>query len=149
MVDVSPKASTGREAVARGELRMRPETLRLVAEGALPKGDVLVVAKLAGIMAAKRTAELIPLCHPLPLTHVDVTLTPDPAGRRVRIESVVRVRAQTGVEMEALTAVTVAGLTLYDMCKAVDRDMTLGAVRLVQKRGGRSGTYRRRGEALG
>jgi cyclic pyranopterin phosphate synthase len=147
MVDVSPKAATTREAMARGELAMHPETLRLVTDGALPKGDVLLVAKLAGIMAAKRTAELIPLCHPLPLTHVDVTLTPDPAGRHVRIESTVRVRAQTGVEMEALTAVTVAGLTLYDMCKAVDRDMTLGEVRLVEKRGGRSGTYRRTGEA--
>jgi cyclic pyranopterin phosphate synthase len=147
MVDVSPKATSSREAVARGELVMRPETLRRIAAGALPKGDVLVVAKLAGIMAAKRTAELIPLCHPLPLTHVDVSLTPDAAGSRVCIESVVRVRGQTGVEMEALTAVTVAGLTLYDMCKAVDRDMTLGAVRLVEKRGGRSGTYRRSGEA--
>jgi len=147
MVDVSPKAVTTREAVARGELTMRPETLKMVAEGALPKGDVLIVAKLAGIMAAKRTAELIPLCHPLPLTSVDVTLTPDPKKSRVRIESAVRVRAQTGVEMEALTAVTVAGLTLYDMCKAVDRDMTLGDVRLVEKRGGRSGNYRRAGEA--
>jgi len=146
MVDVSSKATTTREAVARGALTMRPETLRLVAEGALPKGDVLVVAKLAGIMAAKRTAELIPLCHPLPLSHVDVTLTPEPAKSRVRIESAVRVRAQTGVEMEALTAVTVAGLTLYDMCKAVDREMILGDVRLVEKRGGRSGTYRRAGE---
>lgn len=147
MVDVSPKATTSREAVARGELTMHPQTLQLVADGALPKGDVLLVAKLAGIMAAKRTAELIPLCHPLPLSHVDVTLTPDPARSRVRIESAVRVTARTGVEMEALTAVAVAGLTLYDMCKAVDRDMTLGDVRLVEKRGGRSGTYKRAGEA--
>jgi cyclic pyranopterin phosphate synthase len=146
MVDVSPKQVTEREAVARGEVTMAPATLRQVAAGTLPKGDVLVVAKLAGVMAAKRTAELIPLCHPLPLDHVDVTLTPDPKGKRVVIEARVRVTARTGVEMEALTAVTVAGLTLYDMCKAVDRDMTIGAVRLVAKRGGRSGDYRRAGE---
>lgn len=146
MVDVSPKAVTAREAVARGEIGMRPATLALIAAGDLPKGDVLAVAKLAGVMAAKRTADLIPLCHPLPLSHVDVTLTPDATGSCVRIESRVRVEARTGVEMEALTAVAVAGLTLYDMCKAVDRDMTIGAIRLVEKRGGRSGTFRRRGE---
>ncbi|MGH7894338.1 MAG: cyclic pyranopterin monophosphate synthase MoaC [Candidatus Binatia bacterium] len=141
MVDVSAKAVTQREAVARGEVMMRPQTLRMIATGTLPKGDVLAVAKLAGIMAAKRTADLVPLCHPLPLSHVDVTLTPDPAGSRVAIESVVRVAARTGVEMEALTAVAVAGLTLYDMCKAVDREMTIGAIRLTEKRGGRSGTF--------
>jgi cyclic pyranopterin phosphate synthase len=146
MVDVSPKAVTAREAVARGEVTMAPATLALIAAGTLPKGDVLAVARLAGIMAAKRTADLIPLCHPLPLTHVDVELTPDPAGARVTIEGRVRVEARTGVEMEALTAVTVAGLTLYDMCKAVDREMTIGAIRLVRKRGGRSGTFVRRGE---
>ncbi|MCW5892180.1 MAG: cyclic pyranopterin monophosphate synthase MoaC [bacterium] len=146
MVDVSPKRVTAREAVARGEVTMAPATLRQVAEGTWPKGDVLVVAKLAGVMAAKRTADLIPLCHPLPLDHVEVTLTPDPKRARVVIESRVRVTARTGVEMEALTAVAVAGLALYDMCKAVDRDMTLGAVRLVSKRGGRSGAYRRAGE---
>ncbi len=146
MVNVSPKAVTRREAVARGEVTMRPETLSLIAAGDLPKGDVLGTAKLAGIMAAKRTADLIPLCHPLPLSHVDVTLTPDAAGTRVRIESRVRVEARTGVEMEALTAVAVAGLTLYDMCKAVDREMTIGAIRLVEKRGGRSGTFRRADE---
>ena len=141
MVDVSAKAVTSREAVARGEVRMEPATLRLVATGRLPKGDVLAVAKLAGIMAAKRTAELVPLCHPLPLSHVDVTLAPEPRGSRVVIESRVRVEARTGVEMEALTAVAVAGLTLYDMCKAVDRAMTIGAIRLVRKSGGRSGTF--------
>ena len=146
MVDVSAKAVTRREAVARGEVAMRAETLALIAAGALPKGDVLGVARLAGIMAAKRTAELVPLCHPLPLTHVDVELTPDAKGRRVRIESRVAVEARTGVEMEALTAVAVAGLALYDMCKAVDREMTLGAIRLVRKTGGRSGTFARRGE---
>jgi cyclic pyranopterin phosphate synthase len=146
MVDVSEKAVTRREAVARGEVTMQATTLARIAAGTLPKGDVLAVARLAGIMAAKRTAELIPLCHPLPLSHVDVVLTPDPTGGRVRIEGRVRVEARTGVEMEALTAVAVAGLALYDMCKAVDREMTLGAVRLVRKQGGRSGTFVRRGE---
>ena len=147
MVDVSAKDVTAREAVARGEVAMRPETLAAIAAGEMPKGDVLAVARLAGIMAAKRTADLVPLCHPLPLSHVDVRLTPDPDGARVRIESRVRVEARTGVEMEALTAVAVAGLTLYDMCKAIDRDMRIGAIRLVEKRGGRSGTYRRAGES--
>ena len=147
MVDVSAKNVTAREAVARGEVAMRPETLAAIAAGEMPKGDVLAVARLAGIMAAKRTADLVPLCHPLPLSHVDVRLTPDPDGARVRIESRVRVEARTGVEMEALTAVAVAGLTLYDMCKAIDRDMRIGAIRLVEKRGGRSGTYRRAGES--
>jgi cyclic pyranopterin phosphate synthase len=146
MVDVSDKAVTHREAVARGEVRMRRETLARIASGALPKGDVLGVARLAGIMAAKRTADLVPLCHPLPLSHVHVELTPDPARRRVRIESRVAVDARTGVEMEALTAVAVAGLVLYDMCKAVDREMTIGAIRLVKKTGGRSGTFLRAGE---
>ena len=146
MVDVSPKPVTEREAVARGEVAMRAETLSRIAAGALPKGDVLGTARLAGVMAAKRTADLLPLCHPLSLSHVDVELTPDPAGGRVLIESRVRVEARTGVEMEALTAVAVAGLTLYDMCKAIDRDMTIGAIRLVRKTGGRSGTFVRRGE---
>ena len=146
MVDVSDKKVTVREAVARGEVTMRPQTLALIAAGAVPKGDVLAVARLAGIMAAKRTAELIPLCHPLPLAHVDVELEPDAPAARVRIESRVRVEGRTGVEMEALTAVAVAGLTLYDMCKAVDREMVVGAIRLVRKQGGRSGTFVRRGE---
>jgi cyclic pyranopterin phosphate synthase len=146
MVDVSAKAVTRREAVARGEVVMRPETLARIAAGALPKGDVLAVARLAGIMAAKRTADLVPLCHPLPLSHVDVELTPDAGRGCVRIESRVTVEARTGVEMEALTAVAVAGLVLYDMCKAVDREMTIGAIRLVKKTGGRSGTFVRAGE---
>jgi cyclic pyranopterin phosphate synthase len=146
MVDVSAKPVTAREAVARGEVAMRPETLAQIAAGTMPKGDVLAVARLAGIMGAKRTSDLVPLCHPLPLAHVGVELVPDAAGGRVRIEARVRVEARTGVEMEALTAVTVAALTLYDMCKAVDHEMTIGAVRLVEKRGGRSGTFRRRGE---
>jgi cyclic pyranopterin phosphate synthase len=146
MVDVSPKAVSQREAIARGEVRMHPDTLGRLTAGTLPKGDVLAVARLAGIMAAKRTADLVPLCHPLPLDHVDVTLTPDPSEVRVCIESRVRVTARTGVEMEALTAVAVAGLTLYDMCKAIDREMTIGAIRLVRKTGGRSGRFVRRGE---
>ena len=146
MVDVSAKDVTEREAVARGEIVMQPTTLAQIAAGTLPKGDVLAVARLAGIMAAKRTADLVPLCHPLPLSFVDVTLTPEPAGARVRIESRVRVTARTGVEMEALTAVAVAGLTVYDMCKAVDREMTIGAIQLVEKRGGRSGVFRRAGK---
>ena len=146
MVDVSAKAVSRREAVARGEVAMRAETLALIAAGALPKGDVLGVARLAGIMAAKRTADLVPLCHPLPLSHVDVRLAPDRARSRIVIESRVTVDARTGVEMEALTAVAVAGLTLYDMCKAVDREMTIGAIRLVSKSGGRSGTFVRRDE---
>jgi cyclic pyranopterin monophosphate synthase len=146
MVDVSEKAATLREATARGEVRMQPATLRLIASGGLPKGDVLAVARLAGIMAAKRTADLIPLCHPLALSHVDVELTPDARGARVAIEGRVRTRGPTGVEMEALAAVAAAALTLYDMCKAVDRGMTLDAIRLVRKSGGRSGTWARRGE---
>jgi len=146
MVDVSAKGVTAREAVARGEVTMQAATLAAIAAGGVPKGDVLAVARLAGIMAAKRTSDLIPLCHPLPLSHIDVELTPDPGGSRVRIESRVRVEARTGVEMEALTAVAVAGLTLYDMCKAIDRGMTIGPIRLVEKRGGRSGVYRRAGE---
>ena len=144
MVDVSAKTVSEREAVARGEVAMQPATLALITSGSLPKGDVLAVAKLAGVMAAKRTSDLVPLCHPLPLTHVDVTLTPDRDSARVLIESRVRVAARTGVEMEALTAVAVAGLTLYDMCKAVDREMTIGKIRLVEKRGGKSGTFLRR-----
>jgi cyclic pyranopterin monophosphate synthase len=146
MVDVTSKAVTGREAVARGQVRLRATTLRQIAAGALPKGDVLAVARLAGIMAAKRTADLIPLCHPLPLSHVDVQLTPDADGPAVQIEACVRVTARTGVEMEALTAVSVAALTLYDMCKAVDREMTIDSIRLVEKRGGRSGAFVRGGE---
>ncbi len=146
MVDVSPKAATAREAIARGEVTMAPATLAMIAAGEMPKGDVLAVARLAGVMAAKRTSDLIPLCHPLPLTHVDVELTPDPRGARVTIEARASVEARTGVEMEALTAVAVAGLTLYDMCKAVDRGMIIGAVRLIRKSGGRSGTFVRAGE---
>jgi cyclic pyranopterin phosphate synthase len=141
MVDVGDKPVTDREAVARGSIAMSREARRLIRQGAIRKGDPLQAARLAGIMAAKQTAALIPLCHPLPLTNVDVELTPTPRG--YSIESRVRTRAQTGVEMEALTAVAVAALTIYDMVKAVDKAMVIGEVRLVFKRGGRSGTYRR------
>jgi cyclic pyranopterin phosphate synthase len=139
MVDVGAKEETRREAVARALVLMQPETLRLVLEGTLPKGDVLATVRIAGIMAAKRTPDLIPLCHPLPLTHVAIELTPDEARSALLIEATVRTRGQTGVEMEALTAASVAALTFYDMCKAVDRAMRISDIRLAQKRGGRSG----------
>jgi cyclic pyranopterin phosphate synthase len=139
MVDVGAKAETQREAIARGAVLMQPETLRLIVAGNVPKGDVLAVARIAGIMAAKRTAELIPLCHPLLLTHIAVELWPDPDGGAVQIEATVRTTGKTGVEMEALTAVSVAALAIYDMCKAVDRGMRISEIRLAQKRGGRSG----------
>ena len=139
MVDVSAKADTKREAMARGTVRMRPETLALIQSGGVAKGDVIAVARLAGIMAAKRTHELIPLCHPLPLTHIDVEITPDEAESALQIEATARTTGKTGVEMEALTAVAVAALTVYDMCKAVDRGMRIEGVRLARKRGGKSG----------
>jgi cyclic pyranopterin phosphate synthase len=139
MVDVGAKAETQREAIARGSVQMAPATLRLIVGGGLPKGDVLAVARVAGIMAAKRTPELIPLCHTLLLTHASVTIEPDEAASALRIEATVRTKGQTGVEMEALTAVSVAALTIYDMCKAVDRGMRIEAIRLAEKRGGRSG----------
>jgi cyclic pyranopterin phosphate synthase len=141
MVDVGDKPVTAREAVARGRVRMSAAARRLVRAGALKKGDAVQTARLAGIMAAKRTSTLIPLCHPLPLAGVDVTIVPVRDG--YAIESRVRTVAQTGVEMEALTAVSVAALTLYDMVKAVDKTMTITGVELVSKRGGQSGDYRR------
>ncbi|MGQ9928534.1 MAG: cyclic pyranopterin monophosphate synthase MoaC [Chloroflexaceae bacterium] len=139
MVDVGAKADTQREAVARGSITMQPETLRLIMSGTAPKGDVLAAARIAGIMAAKRTPDLIPLCHNLLLTHVSVMIEPDAEASVLRIEARVRTRGPTGVEMEALTAVSVAALTIYDMCKAVDRGMRIGDIRLAEKRGGRSG----------
>jgi len=139
MVDVGDKAPSQRKAVARGEIRMAAQTLRLIEESGLPKGDVLSAARLAGIMAAKRTYELIPLCHPLLLTSVAVDLELDREHSAVRIEATARCTGQTGVEMEALTAVSVAALTIYDMCKAVDRAMRIGEIRLVHKSGRRSG----------
>jgi cyclic pyranopterin phosphate synthase len=141
MVDVGHKPDAERVAVARGAVVMRPETLELIIEGNIKKGDVLSVAQLAGVMAAKRTSELIPLCHPLSLNHVEVNCRPNPAESRVDIEATVRVHGKTGVEMEALTAVTVAALTVYDMAKAVDRAMRLTEIRLVAKSGGLSGDY--------
>ncbi|HET7699430.1 MAG TPA: cyclic pyranopterin monophosphate synthase MoaC [Candidatus Limnocylindria bacterium] len=140
MVDVGAKGPTDRRATARGRLRLSPPTVALVREGRTPKGDVLAAARIAGIMASKRTSELIPLCHPLPLSHVSVDLRLEDDG--IAIEATVGTTAPTGVEMEALTAVTVAGLTLYDMLKSVERGATLTDVRLVAKSGGRSGEYR-------
>jgi cyclic pyranopterin phosphate synthase len=140
MVDVSDKAETERVAVARGRVVMAPETLARIMAGQVGKGDVLAVARLAGIMAAKRTSDLIPLCHPLMLSKVTVDLTPAEPDA-VEIEALVKLKGRTGVEMEALTAVTVAALTVYDMCKAADRGMRIEAVRLAHKSGGKSGTY--------
>jgi cyclic pyranopterin phosphate synthase len=141
MVDVGAKDETERVAVARASVRMRPETLRLIRDRKVAKGDVLAVAQLAGIMAAKRTADLIPLCHPLALTSVEVTLSCDDSRSAVEIEATCRLRGKTGVEMEALTAASVAALTVYDMCKSADRAMVIGEVRLVHKSGGKSGTF--------
>ncbi len=139
MVDVGWKPVTDREAVARGSVQMLPATLRLIVDGQVKKGDVFTIAQLAGIMGAKRTAELIPLCHPLPLNKVDVELEADVANSRVNITATASTSGKTGVEMEALTAVSVAALSVYDMCKAMDRGMQIGPVRLVSKRGGQSG----------
>src|SRR6187401_2746755 len=143
MVDVSEKPTTSREAIARGEIAVSRAALRLIRGNAVAKGDPLQAARLAGIMAAKQTSSLIPLCHPLPLTHVSVDLTATKTG--FRIEARVRTSSQTGVEMEALTAVSVAALTIYDMVKAVDKAMVIGEVRLLEKRGGKSGEYVRAG----
>ena len=148
MVDVSAKAETSRVAVAEGFVAMATTTLALITGGTAKKGDVLATARIAGIMAAKRTHELIPLCHPLLLTSVKLELAPEAAPRAgVRVTATVKVRGQTGVEMEALTAVSVACLTVYDMVKAVDRGMTIGDVGLVEKTGGKSGTWRREAAA--
>jgi cyclic pyranopterin phosphate synthase len=147
MVEVGGKAATHREAVARGEVAMRKETLELIMGGKVPKGEVFGVARIAGIMAAKKTSALIPLCHPLMISGVDVYFRPNLDRNTVEIEARVRVTGQTGVEMEALTAVSVAALAIYDMCKAADREMVIGTVRLVHKSGGKSGTFERAGEA--
>ena len=146
MVDVGGKAATRRRAVARGEVTMRPETLQRILDSTIEKGDVFAVARLAGIMAAKQTPQLIPLCHPLLLSSITVVFTPQPEKVRVGIEAVVTLTGQTGVEMEALTAVSVAALTVIDMCKAIDKTMTIEAVRLVEKEGGKSGHFVRPGE---
>jgi cyclic pyranopterin phosphate synthase len=141
MVDVSEKEVTARVAVAEGWVKMRPETLALAVSGTAKKGDVMGVARLAGIMGAKRTAELIPLCHPLPVTKVAVELVADDSLPGIRVEATVKTTGQTGVEMEALTAVSVACLTLYDMLKAAEKGMEIGGVRLILKDGGKSGRY--------
>ena len=147
MVDVGGKAPTARRAVAGASVWVSPETFRRIVDRSLEKGDVLQVARLAGIMGAKRTPDLIPLCHPLPLTSVRIGFSLDEAEHRVDIEAEARVTGRTGVEMEALTAVTVAALTVYDMCKAVDRGMVIGNVRLLRKEGGKSGLWTREEEA--
>lgn len=141
MVDVGAKPDSERVAVAAGKVTMQPETLRLVRDGVLKKGDVLTIARIAGIMAAKRTSELIPLCHPIPLTHLDVVLTLNEAENAVEITATARTIGKTGVEMEALTAVSTAALTIYDMAKAVDRAMVIGDIRLLEKHGGQHGDY--------
>ena len=144
MVDVSDKDITSRIAVARGTIHMRAETLALILANKIEKGDVFSVARVAGIMAAKKTSELIPMCHPLNITSVEIDLTPAENPARVEIEASVRVSGKTGVEMEAMAAVAMAGLTIYDMCKAVDREMSIGEIRLVKKSGGKSGTFLRK-----
>lgn len=142
MVDVGDKDVTKRVAVAGGEIRVLPATFEMIVAGTHKKGDVLGIARLAGIMASKRTADLIPLCHPIGLTHVEVDLQPDEAGHRILCTVRTETRGQTGVEMEALTAVQVALLTIYDMCKAVDRGMVMGEVKLLEKSGGKSGDWK-------
>ncbi len=142
MVDVSDKAVTSRTATAEGFVTMAPATLDMILDGTAPKGDVLATARIAGIMGPKKTADLIPLCHPLALSKVTVDFTPDRENARLRVEATVKVDGKTGVEMEALTAVTVACLTLYDMCKAADRAMSFSGIRLIEKTGGRSGSFR-------
>jgi cyclic pyranopterin phosphate synthase len=146
MVDVTDKPDTVREAVARVQVEMRPSTLQLIQENGLPKGDVLGVAKIAGIMAAKRTSDLIPMCHPLFLSQVEVSFEFDEVNSSVYLEARAKTTGKTGVEMEALTAAAVAALTIYDMCKAVDREMVISNLLLMEKSGGKSGDFRRGGE---
>ena len=146
MVDVTEKAPTVRTAVASAEVRMRPDTFDMIRSHKVKKGNVLETARIAGVMAAKRTAELIPMCHPLKLTHVQVDFEPEPREHRIAVRASVRAVDQTGVEMEALTAAAVAALTIYDMCKAHDREMTIASIELVEKSGGKSGTFRRRAD---
>lgn len=144
MVDVGDKQPTKREALAAGEVRMRPETLQRILDRKVEKGDVFAVARLAGIMGAKQTPSLIPLCHPLPLSSIEVDFNCDPHQGIVRIGAIAKVSGKTGVEMEALTAVSVAALTIYDMCKAIDKAMVLGEIRLLEKTGGKSGHFERK-----
>ncbi|MBE3519632.1 MAG: cyclic pyranopterin monophosphate synthase MoaC [Firmicutes bacterium] len=146
MVDIGGKSVTFRKAVARGEIRMSPETLALISQGKVAKGDVLTAAQIAGIMAAKRTQELIPLCHQINLTGVDVELRVNPERSVVEVEATARLEGKTGAEMEALVAVAISCLTVYDMCKAVDKEMEIGRIRLVEKSGGKSGSFVREDE---
>jgi cyclic pyranopterin phosphate synthase len=143
MVDISEKHATSRTATAQASIKMKPETLSAISSGEMPKGDVLAAARIAGIMAAKRTHELIPLCHPLALSSVTVDFIPDRQQSLIDIKATAKVEGKTGVEMEALTAVSIAALTIYDMCKAIDREMTINSIALIEKSGGRSGHFRR------
>lgn len=147
MVDVTEKPPTIREATAQGVVSMQPETFKKIEIQSIKKGNVLETARIAGILAAKKTADLIPMCHPLNITHVQIDFYPDAASHTIRVEASVRIKDQTGVEMEALTAASIAALTIYDMCKSYDREMTLGNICLLHKSGGKSGTYRRREKA--
>jgi cyclic pyranopterin phosphate synthase len=142
MVDVSEKAETLREAVVRGSVFMNPKTFKKIMSGDIAKGDVFSVARVAGIMAAKRTSEIVPMCHPLNLSHVEINFFPFEEESRIDIEAKAKIRAQTGVEMEGFVAVAAAGLTIYDMCKAIDRGMVISDIHLIMKKGGRSGTYK-------
>jgi cyclic pyranopterin monophosphate synthase len=144
MVDITEKRATFREAIAVGSVRIAPATMKLIEDRKVPKGDVLSAARIAGIMAAKRTSELIPMCHPLNITSISIDFNPDSKTGRIDVEARVKLAGRTGVEMEALTAVTVACLTIYDMCKAVDKDMVISDIMLMAKRGGKSGVYRRK-----
>jgi len=144
MVDVTEKNSSARQALAKGRIAMNPETFTLIREGGIAKGNVLETARIAGVMAAKKTADLIPMCHPLAISHVQIDFFPIPESSSIDIECSVRLVGQTGVEMEALTAVSIAALTIYDMCKATDREMVISEIRLMEKSGGKSGTYRRK-----
>jgi cyclic pyranopterin phosphate synthase len=141
MVDVSKKAKTTREAVVRGSVSMNPRTYRQIMSGKITKGDVFAVARVAGMMAAKRTSEIIPMCHPLNLSHIEINFFPHEKESKIDVEAKVKIKAQTGVEMEGFVAVAAAGLTIYDMCKAIDRGMVLSDFHLVKKTGGKSGTY--------
>lgn len=144
MVDISEKPLTYREAVVKGSVYMKPETLRLIKDKKVPKGDVLCVSRVAGIMAAKKTSELIPMCHPLNITSVNINFNFDGKKNKLDIEARIKILGRTGVEMEALTAVSAAALTIYDMCKAVDKEMVISDIMLVEKRGGRSGVFKRK-----
>jgi len=146
MVDVSQKEATMREAIAHGSISMNRETFRMIVDKRIAKGDVLAVARVAGIMGAKRTADLIPMCHPLNITNVEINFFPSQGENKIEIEARVKIKGQTGVEMEAFLAVATAALTIYDMCKAVDRGMIISDIHLVEKKGGKSGTFRWKGE---